>query len=362
MERGIYRCIDASLDRAVEGLRVLMDVCRFSLDQTDLSERLKHLRHELVLALSRDFSQRSVLVNARDSQLDVSRPQESSPIPAPYLDEAELFSANMSRVQEAARSLEESLRLFDPAKARQVENIRYRLYDLQKEAQPWVEKLSLRRLMDFELYVVTDRTIGRNRPIDKLAGEAIRGGAGCIQLREKTADIQSFIKYARLLRKVTREEGATFIINDSLDIALDCEADGVHLGQEDLPLEVARKISAGRLLAGISTHNREQALAAEKGGAGYINLGPIFQTATKGVPVKPVSTGFIREMKPLLSVPFTTMGGIHLDNVAEVILAGADRVAVVSEVMGADDVEKAARLLLDEIHRAKEARAEKQAL
>lgn len=337
-----------------------MDVCRFTLDLTELSDRLKLLRHELVEILAPDSPRRSLLVNARDSGGDVSRPRDSSPDPTIYRDEAEMFAANMSRVQEATRSLEESLRLFDPPKARLVENIRYRLYDLQKEAQPWIEKISVKRFMDFELYVVTDQLISRNRPLDKLVCEAIRGGAGCIQLREKTTGTRTFLELAKTLRKVTRDEGATFIINDRLDIALECEADGVHLGQEDLPLEAARKISAGRLLIGISTHNEKQALAAQAGGAGYINLGPIFQTTTKGVPVTPVGAELVQKMVPQLTVPFTTMGGIHLDNVAEVILAGADRVAVVSEVMAAEDVKASARTLLDAIQRAKEVRAKNQ--
>ena len=356
MDNFINRNLDASLNRACEGLRVLMDLVRFGLDEASLSQVLKDIRHQLVKAVAPTNQAPAGLILSRDSEGDVSRPTEEAPHPPAYREEIDLAEANFSRVREAVRSLEETLRVVDPPRAREVEHLRYRIYDLEKEILPLLLRYSHRRKMEFELYVVTDRWIAHDRPLDWVVREAIRGGAGCIQLREKNADIRTFLDLASELRKVTREEGATFIINDSIEVALEVEADGVHLGQEDLPLDVARRLSGGRLLIGISTHNPAQALEAQAGGAGYINIGPIFQTATKGVPVQPVGPGLIREMVPQLSVPFTTMGGIHLDNVEEVILAGADRVAVVSEVVGAEDVQAAARTMLEAIKRAKEKR------
>ncbi len=356
MDNFINRNLDASLNRACEGLRVLMDVVRFGCNEADLSKSLKEIRHQLVKAVAPSALSHAALVVSRDSEGDVSRPTEDGPKPPAYREETDLAEANFSRVREALRSIEETLRLVESTRAREVEHLRYRVYDLEKQILPILLNCSHRRKMDFELYVVTDRRIAHDRPLDWVVHEAIRGGAGCIQLREKHADIRTFLNLARELRKVTREEGATFIINDSVEVALEVEADGVHLGQEDLPLDVARHLSAGRLLIGISTHNPDQALEAQAGSAGYINIGPIYQTATKGVPVNPVGPGLIREMVDQLSVPFTIMGGIHLDNVEEVILAGADRVAVVSEVVGAEDVQAAARTMLEAIQRAKEKR------
>lgn len=356
MDNFINRNLDASFNRACEGLRVLMDVVRFGYNEAALSQSLKEIRHQLVKAVAPTAQSHAGLILSRDSEGDVSRPSEGGVKPPAYHEESDLAEANFSRVREALRSIEETLRLVDPPRAREVEHLRYRVYDLEKEILPLLLQYSHRRKMDFELYVVTDRRIAHDRPLDWVVREAIRGGAGCIQLREKQADIRTFLDLARELRKVTREEGATFIINDSIEVALEVEADGVHLGQEDLPLEVARRLSGGRLLIGISTHNPAQALEAQAGGAGYINIGPIYQTATKGVPVNPVGPVLIREMVPQLTVPFTTMGGIHLDNVEEVILAGADRIAVVSEVVGAEDVQAAARTMLGAIQRAKEKR------
>lgn len=358
MRHFVERNLDASLNRVAEGLRALMDLFRYGLDDGDAAARLKALRHELIRELASTGASAAAWLEARDSQADVGRPSESTSHHGAYRDELDLFEANCRRVQEGLRSIEETYRLTDLPKARISENLRYRLYDLEKAVFPALLARSHRGKMNFDLYVVTDRKIAGDRTLAWVVREAIRGGAGCIQLREKSADIRAFLALAGELRRLTREEGVTFIINDSLEVALEVEADGVHLGQEDLPLEVARRLAGGRLLIGISTHNKEQALSAEAGGAGYINLGPLFPTETKGVPVTPVSVELVREMAPVLKVPFTTMGGIHLENVAEVVLAGADRVAVVSEVMGAPDPREAAKRMVSAIREAKEMREE----
>lgn len=356
MESFPDRAVDACLNRASEGLRVLMDLARFGLEQADFSARLKDLRHELIRTLASTKVSSAALTAARDSLADVGRPTDSSDPNPPYRDTYDLFEANCRRVAEALRSIEEILRLSETELSREVELIRYRVYDLQKEMSPFALAASQRAKMDFELYVVTDRPLAQGRPLEKVVAAAIRGGAGCVQLREKTAETREFLNLARSLRRLTREEGVTFIVNDSLEIALEVEADGVHLGQEDLPLDVARRLSKGGLLIGVSTHSPEQALEAQWGGAGYVNLGPIFSTSTKGRLIEGLGTGFIRETAPKLRIPFTTMGGVHLNNVEEVILAGADRVAVVSEIMAAPDPERAARETIEAIRRAKDRR------
>jgi len=351
MNSRLDRTLDACLNRAAEGLRVLMDVARFELNESILSERLKGLRHRLI----QSFSNRKFppLTQSRESLSDVSRPAEGSPPPPAYPDLAALVEANSRRVEEALRSLEEFSRVVDPTQARSVEFIRYETYDLQKELAMAVASTGVAKLMDFELYVVTDKGLSRGRSLTEVVRAAIRGGAGCIQLREKHDVKKEVLAQARELRHLTREEGVTFIVNDHLDIALEIGADGVHLGQEDLPLDVARRLSRGVLVIGVSTHNLNQALEAQEGAAGYINIGPIFPTQTKGTPVQPVTPKLIQELVPRLRVPFTTMGGIHLDNVREVILAGADRVAVVSEVVSAENIEDAARRMLEAIREAK---------
>jgi thiamine-phosphate pyrophosphorylase len=359
MTSPVDRTLDACLNRASEGLRVLMDLVRFQFDDPQGSESLKKIRHELIQLLARGDLAAAQLLDSRDSRMDVARPAASSNLPPAYSDTLDLYQANFRRVEEGFRSLEEFLRLVEVATAREVEYLRYRVYDLQKDLMPKALAASHRSKMDFELYVVTDRSLSGGRSHEEVARAAIRGGAGCIQYREKTAPTREFLEQARLLRKVTREEGATFIVNDRLEVALEVGADGIHLGQDDLPLEVARRLTKGGLLIGISTHSVEEALEAQTGGAGYINIGPLFPTDTKQNPMAPVTPELVRMLAPQLRIPFTTMGGIHLENVAQAILAGADRVAVVSEVVSAENIEAAASRMVEAIRRAKEERGAK---
>lgn len=213
--------------------------------------------------------------------------------------------------------------------------------------------MSVRDKLDFELYVVTGREQARGRAHEAVVRAAIRGGAGCIQLRDKTISRRELLEEAYLLQALCAEMGATFILNDHLDIALAVGADGCHLGQDDLPIPEARRVAGPDFILGASTHSVNQALRAVEEGASYINVGPIFPTATKKGGHPPVTPDLIRQVKPLVSIPLTTMGGINPSNVAEVVRAGADRVAVVSAVVGADDVEAAAREMVDLIRSAK---------
>lgn len=211
----------------------------------------------------------------------------------------------------------------------------------------------VRDRMDFELYVVTGREQSRGRSHEQVVRAALRGGAGAIQLRDKEASRRQILREAYTLRDLCREHGATFIVNDHIDVCLAVEADGVHLGQDDFPIDEARRIMGPDFIIGASTHNIEQALRAVENGATYINCGPIFPTGTKKTSVEPVTVELIRQVKPKVNIPMTTMGGINGNNVREVILAGADRVAVVSAVVGADDPEQAARELVAAIRAAK---------
>ncbi len=210
--------------------------------------------------------------------------------------------------------------------------------------------------LGFELYVVTGREQSRGRTHEEVVRAAIRGGAGCIQLRDKDLPKRELLREAYRLCDICAQSGVTFIINDHIDIALAVCADGVHLGQDDFPIREARRIVGPDFILGASTHSVEQALQAVEDGASYINVGPIFPTGTKKGHVTPVGPDLIRKVKHLVNLPMTTMGGINLNNVAEVVAAGADRVAVVSAVVGAEDVESAAREMVAAIRKARNAR------
>jgi thiamine-phosphate pyrophosphorylase len=198
------------------------------------------------------------------------------------------------------------------------------------------------KFRDVDIYPVTCEPLSSGRSNREVLEAVIRGGAKIIQLREKGYSARALYDLAMQFREITAKAGVLLIINDRLDIALSVEADGVHLGQDDLPLAVARKL-APELLIGISTHNHEQALDAERGSADYINIGPIFPTETKkglSTFLGPDAIGAIsREIK----IPFTVMGGINPSNIDQVVAQGARRVAMVTAITQAPDIADAVR-------------------
>jgi len=186
-----------------------------------------------------------------------------------------------------------------------------------------------------------------------VAAAAIRGGADVLQFRDKAASARTFLKDAERLLSVARRANVPLIINDRVDIACALGADGVHLGQDDLPLEAARRVLGPGRLIGRSTHSLEQARAAEAEGADYIGCGPIFQTPTKP-DYGSIGTELIGQVIDAVRIPVVCIGGIDAWNIAEVLRAGAQRVAVVRAVCAAGDPESAARELkqaLEQFHR-----------
>lgn len=199
-------------------------------------------------------------------------------------------------------------------------------------------------IQDCRLYVIVDRSaVGGRDPVE-VAGQAIRGGADCIQWRDKTSPDGEFLAVAARLRELTRRTGTLFVVNDRLDAALAAQADAVHLGHEDMPVARARAVAGDRLLIGRSTHSLEEALAAEAEGADYIGVGPVFATPTKPG-YKAVGLDLVREVAPAIRLPWVAIGGIDRENLRLVLSAGATRVAVVRAVAAASDPEAAARAL-----------------
>lgn len=194
------------------------------------------------------------------------------------------------------------------------------------------------------LYVIIDRASSRGRDLAELTAAAIRGGADVIQLRDKQASARALLREATRLLTLTRAAGLPLILNDRADVARAAGADGVHLGQEDLPLAAAREELGPKALIGVSTHSRAQAMEAQAAGADYIGFGPIFPTPTKP-DYGSIGTGLIREVAARVRVPIVCIGGIDVTNLDDVLRAGARCVAVVRAVCGAADPEAAARAL-----------------
>lgn len=206
--------------------------------------------------------------------------------------------------------------------------------------------------MDWTLYVITDAKLSRGRSHLEVIRAAIAGGATVVQYREKEGTTRQLIEEARALRELTRQAGVPLIVNDRVDIALAVDADGVHVGQDDMPAPLARKLMAGKIV-GVSATNPEEAWQAERDGADYIGAGPIFATPTKPDAAPPIGLEGLAEICRRVSIPVVAIGGINEENAAAVIKAGADGVAVVSAIVAAPDVEAAARRLREVVEAAR---------
>jgi thiamine-phosphate pyrophosphorylase len=207
----------------------------------------------------------------------------------------------------------------------------------------------MRPTLNLGLYVVTDESLSRGRLTAEIVAAAIRGGADAIQLRAKDLPLREQVAIGRVLRAITREAGVLFIINDRADLAVALDADGIHVGQDDLPADLARKVVGPDKIVGVSAATVEEARIAREMGADYLGVGAIFGTATKSDAGAPVGPERIGPIKAAVGLPIVAIGGIGRDNAAEVIAAGADGVAVVSAVVAADDPEAAARALKETV-------------
>ncbi len=197
---------------------------------------------------------------------------------------------------------------------------------------------------DLSVYVVTDRALARGRPLEDVVAAAIRGGATAIQLREKEASTREFLDLALRVRALTRDAGAILIVNDRIDVALAADADGAHVGQNDMPARIARRLLGPDRILGVSGSNPEDAARGEADGADYIGA-TVFATPTKADFDPPLGESGLRDVVRAVHVPVVAIGGIHAGNAGGLVRAGAAGVAVVSAVMSAADPEAAAREL-----------------
>jgi thiamine-phosphate pyrophosphorylase len=209
----------------------------------------------------------------------------------------------------------------------------------------------------FDLYVITDLELARGRSHIEIARAALDGGADAIQLRDKSSTSLKLCRLAAEIHPMARKFGAVFVINDRADVALAAGADGVHVGPEDLPARECRRLLPRPLVLGVSAGTREEARKAEKEGADYVGVGPVFPTATKPDAGQAIGLEQLAAIAHAVSIPTIGIGGITLDNVAGVIEAGAAGAAVVSAVVSAEDMAAAARALKRRIAEARRRRS-----
>lgn len=342
------RILDASANRAREALRVLEDFARFSRDDAGLTRRLKEMRHELAEALE-DLPP-GLLLAARDTAGDVgtaiSTDREQSRHSL-----ADVTKANVKRLQEALRSLEEYGKLYGSSLSQRLEKLRYDSYTLERSLLTGVDAAA--QLADARLYVLLSGATCR-ASLEWTIAEAAAGGAQIIQLREKTLGDRELLARARDVRRWTRQAGVLFIMNDRPDIARLVEADGVHLGQDDMPVRDARRIVGERALIGVSAHDIEQVWRAVADGANYIGVGPTFPSATKQFDAL-AGLEFVRAATAETSLPAFVLGGVTMENVADVVAAGATRIAVSAAIAQADDPRAVARYLVASVASASQA-------
>ncbi len=208
--------------------------------------------------------------------------------------------------------------------------------------------------IDYSLYLVTDRGLARGRSNLDIVTAAVRGGVTIVQLREKDCSTRDFIEQAFSIKKFLQNRGIPLIINDRIDVAQAIEADGVHLGQTDMPLETAKSILGDTMIIGISAECLADAIAAEKGGADYLGVSPIYATPTKTDTAPALGLEGLKEICQAVKLPLVGIGGLNRDNAAEIIRKGADGVAVVSAIVAADDPETASRELKQAINEAQQ--------
>jgi thiamine-phosphate pyrophosphorylase len=330
------RLVDAAANRAREGLRVLEDFARFILDDALLTTELKQIRHDLAAALT--VVDGDLLLTARDTMHDVGTAVTTA-LEGERADVEAVVHANAKRLEESLRSLEEYGKVLSPVLGGAIEALRYRVYTLEQTLL--LGRDARQRLANARLYVLVTGSLCR-ASLEDTVREAVLGGADVIQLREKDVPDRALLALARAVRRITRDHAALFIVNDRPDIAFLADADGVHLGQDDVPLHAARKIVGPRAIVGISTHSLGQAQRAVLEGASYLGVGPTFPSRTKEFN-ELAGLAFVKEATALTSLPAFVLGGVNLDNLESVMQAGGRRVAVSRAICDAEDPRQVAQ-------------------
>jgi thiamine-phosphate pyrophosphorylase len=335
------RLLDANANRAREALRVLEDYARFVLDNPEISGALKQIRHELTTALTDILPQ---AIAHRDTAGDVGTTIKT-PEELNRADLADVVAANGKRLGEALRAIEEFAKINWPANAARVEKLRYTFYDVEARLNLTLARGG--RFAGVRLYVLITESVCRIPWLDA-ARAAIAGGADCLQLREKNLDGGEFLRRAKVLAEECHKANRLLIVNDRPDVAMLSEADGVHVGQRDLPAAEVRKMVGPHMIVGVSTHSVEQARQAVRDGADYVGIGPVFVSGTKPRDFRVGLEGAAAVSKAV-EIPVVAIAGISLANVDDVWATGVQAVAVTAAVLDTEDVQAATKALKDRL-------------
>lgn len=337
----VCRILDANLDRAREGLRIVEEWCRFGVNSAQLAGECKHMRQELASWHSSEI--RASRDTPGDPGTALTHPQEETRSSI-----QQLLQANLCRVEEALRVLEEYGKLYHPDMGAAFKQMRYKVYTLETNL------LAYRRhqqMMRSHLYLVTS-------PSEKLftvVEAALQAGLPLLQYRDKTADDSVRLSYGHKLRQACHHYGALFIMNDRVDLAVAVDADGVHLGQQDIPIALARQILGPQRLIGRSTTNPDEMQRAIAEGADYIGVGPVYETPTKAGKAA-AGLDYVRYAAEHAPIPWFAIGGIDTNNLNDVLKSGAERVAVVRAIVEAEQPSLVTQYLLSQLSRVQNLR------
>jgi thiamine-phosphate pyrophosphorylase len=338
LKASILRILDANLNRAREALRVIEDYARLVLNDQPTCAGLKQLRHDLTDA-TRGFVDDAIL--HRDTPGDVGTSTKTT-TELSRVDVADVVTAAGKRLGEALRTIDEYLKVDDPRSASNVESLRYRFYKIEQTIAQTLRQ-SACDFASVRLYVLVTESLCK-RPWIQVCEQAILGGADALQLREKTLASGELLRRAREMVDLCRRHNVKSIVNDHPGIAILSGADGVHVGQDDLPAREVRKLIGRDRILGVSTHRIEQARQAVLDGADYIGVGPIFKSATKPRDFV-AGLDFARHVAAEVRLRSVAIAGITLDKLDQVLATGIHAVAVSSAVIGSDDPRAAAAAL-----------------
>jgi thiamine-phosphate pyrophosphorylase len=333
------RIIDAAINRASEGLRVVEDYARMVLNDAHLTERLKRLRHRLQVVTSVFNS--DDLISSRDTRHDIGS-TISTETEFQRNSNSGIIQANMARVQQSLRTVEEYVKLAAPELAKQLEPLRYESYTLEKAILTTV--LSLNHLQHAHLYVLTDGC-STNELFEIRVQALVEARVDVIQLRDKSLTDRQLLERGKILNQHCRPAEVRWVINDRPDICVAAGADGVHLGQDDLPVFLTRRIVGPAKLIGVSTHSIDQARQAVVDGANYIGVGPMFPSGTKTFSDF-TGTELAAQVAQEIRLPAFAIGGIQSDNIESVIKTGIARVAIQGAITQAPSPKLAAEHFL----------------
>jgi thiamine-phosphate pyrophosphorylase len=336
IQPAVWRILDANFDRAREGLRIVEEWCRFALNDAAMANECKQMRQELGLLHTPEIRA------TRDTPADVgtalSHPREEQRTGI-----EQLLQANLCRVQEALRVLEEYGKLYSSSMSSSCKQMRYRVYTLESNLLAYRRRQILAKA---RLYLVTSPAPDLLARVEA----ALQGGLTLVQYRDKQSNDTERLAIAKAMCQLCHNYGALFILNDRVDLALAVDADGVHLGQQDVSIALARQILGSQRIVGRSTTNPGEMEKALQEGADYIGVGPVYETPTK--PGKSAAgLEYIHHAVKNATVPWFAIGGIDSTNIDDVLKAGAPAIAIVRAIMDADNPTHAVQYCLAILNR-----------